>query len=341
MKGKKLLLLLVITVSFGLLLSSCTKDTSNEEAKPSQESKTEKTASDDGYPEKPVTVIVGFSPGGGTDTAARLVFKYAEKYFGQSFAVINKPGATGEIAWTELAFTDPDGYTIGFINPPTFVAHPIQREGCKYKLEDFATIANLVSDPAVIAVAKENSFNNVKDLFEKAKKGENTVSMGYSGPGSSEALILRKLEGMTDTVLNKVPFDGSAPSVVALLGGHVDAVCMNVSEAINYVNDNKIKILGVTSPERVKDFPDVQTFREQEFDVISVSLRGVAAPAGMKKEHLKKIQESIEKALKDPEFIAKAEEMKLPVDFMNSEDYMKFLKEIRDDLKAEWEKSPW
>lgn len=334
MKGKKLFVLSVaLLLAFTLLLSACSAPAPAEE-EPAAETESS-------YPEKPVTVLVGFSPGGGTDTAARLVFQYAEKYFGESFAIVNMPGASGEIAWTELAFADPDGYTIGFINPPTFVAHPIQREGCKYVLEDFAPIANIVTDPGVIVVAKESAIQDLDGLFEAAGVEENAVSMAYSGPGTSEALMLRKLEKNTGTVMNKVPFDGSAPSMVALLGGHVDAVCMNVSEAINYANDGNIRILGVTSPKRVNDFPDVPTFVEQNYDIISVSLRGVAAPAAMDKDQIKKIEDAIEKALADPEFIAKATEMKLPLDYLNSTDYMQFLTEISDDLKAQWEVAPW
>lgn len=336
MKRNKLFFLsIALLLVFSLLFTACSTPT--EEA-PAEEAAEEAAPA---YPEKPVTVLVGFSPGGGTDTAARLLFQYAEKYFGQSFAIVNMPGATGEIAWTELAFTEPDGYTIGFINPPTFVAHPIQREGCKYVLEDFAPIANIVSDPGVIVAAKDSPYQTLDQLFEAAGAEENAISMAYSGPGSSEALMLRKLEDQTGTVLNKVPFDGSAPSMVALLGGHVDAVCMNVSEAINYVNDGNITILGVTSPKRVNDFPDAPTFREQDYDIISVSLRGVAAPAAMDKEQLKMIESAIEQALQDPEFIAKAEEMKLPLDYMNSEDYTAFLTEISEDLKVQWEISPW
>ena len=311
MKSKKMLVVsLALLLAFSLLFTACSTPAPEEEA-PAEETPVEEAVAT--YPEKPVTVLVGFDPGGGTDTAARLVFQYAEKYFGQSFAIVNMPGAVGEIAWTELAFAEPDGYTIGFINPPTFVAHPIQREGCKYELTDFAPIANIVSDPGVIVVAAESSIMDLDGLFEAAAKEENAVSMAYSGPGSSEALMLRKLEGETGTLLNKVPFDGSAPSMVALLGGHVDAVCMNVSEAINYNNDGNIRILGVTSPERVNDFPDVATFREQNYDLISVSLRGVAAPAAMDAEQLELVSSAIEKALEDPEFIAKAKEMKLPL----------------------------
>ena len=299
MKERKLTVLLSLALILLLLFAGCSSNDSTRDVPEGNASSIEDT-----YPEKPVAVLVGFSAGGGTDTAARLIFQHAEKYFGQSFAIVNKPGASGEIAWTELALSDPDGYTIGYINPPTFLSHPIQRNGCKYDLESFSIIANTVADPAVIAVGIDSEMENLDDYFEQAVARK--VTVGYSGPGTSESLMLRQLEEMTDTSLGKIPFNGSAPSMVALLGGHVESVCMNVSEALNYVQDGSIKIIGVASEGRTSDFPDTATFVEQGYDVLNIALRGVAAPAGMNPEYLARIEESIEKAMQDPEFIKNA-----------------------------------
>lgn len=293
------------------------------------------------YPEKPVEVIVAFSPGGGTDTAARIVFQYTEKYFPQNFAILNKPGASGEIGFTAIAQAKADGYTIGFINPPTILLHPIQREGCKYTLADFAPVANIVMDPGVVAVKADSKYNTLKDLVEAAKAKSKAISIGYSGPGTSEAKFLRQLEALEGFEFNKIPFDGSAPSVVALMGGHVDAVCMNVSEAYNHVQEGNLKVIGVGSPERSDMIPDSPTYRELGFNLLQVSLRGVAAPRDFPKEYLSMLEEAISKVMKDPEFIKKAEEMQMPLYFMGSEDYKKFLEEMDSDLRTEWEKSPW
>lgn len=293
------------------------------------------------YPEKPVEVIVAFSPGGGTDTAARIVFQYAQKYFPQNFAILNKPGASGEIGFTAISQAEPDGYTIGFINPPTVLLHPIQREGCKYTLADFAPIANIVMDPGVIAVKADSEYKSLNDLVEAAKAKKKAVSIGYSGPGTSEAMTLRKLEQMNDMELNKIPFDGSAPSMVALLGGHIQSVCMNISEAYNHVVEGKIRLIGVGSPERSEMLPDAPTYKEQGYDVVQVALRGVAAPKGFPAEYLAIVEEALAKAMKDPEFIKKAEEMQMPLHFMGSQEYKEFLEGMDADLRAEWEKSPW
>lgn len=293
------------------------------------------------YPEKPVEVIVAFQPGGGTDTAARTIFKFAEKYFGQSFAIINKPGASGEIGWTAIARSKPDGYTIGFINPPAFLMLPIQRKGAKYKLDDFDLIGNIVMDPGIVGVRPDSEFKTVKDLMEAAKKAPKSVSIAYSGPGTSEAMLLTRLEQQEGAELNKVPFDGSAPGMVALMGKHVDAVAMNVSESHTYVHDGNLRILGVGSPERDPAVPDVPTFKEQGYDYLQISLRGVAAPKGFPEEALKAIESALEKAMQDPEFQVKAKELQMPLHFMGSAEYTKFLQDIDKDLREEWERDPW
>lgn len=293
------------------------------------------------YPDKPVEVIVAMQAGGGTDTAARTLFKFAAKYFGQNFAIVNKPGASGEIGWAAISQAKPDGYTIGFINPPGFLMVPIQRKGCKYKLEDFNLIANIVMDPGIIGVLPGSKFKNLKELMQEAKKSPKSVSIAYTGPGSSDALLISRLEKQEGTELNKVPFDGSAPSMVALMGKHVDAVAMNVSECHTYLYDGNLRLLAVGSPERDSAIPDVPTYKETGYDYIQVALRGVAAPKGIPTEALKALESAIEKAIKDPEFQKKAKELQMPLHYMNSSEYTKFLQDINKDLSAEWKTNPW
>ncbi len=296
-------------------------------------------AGEDSYPEKPVEVIVGFSPGGGTDTSARLVFQYAEKYFGQSFAVVNKTGASGEIAWTELANAKPDGYTIGFINPPTFVSHPIQRPDCQYKVADFKPIANIVTDPACLVVRSDSDVSSVPELYEKAKDA--SVAVGYSGPGTSESLLLRQVEDIIGVNLEKIPYDGSAPAVVALLGGDIEAVTMNVSEAIKYTNDGSLKLIAVASRNRVPEYPDVETMEEQGLKIYNEAYRGIAAPAGVPDEYIKKLEDAIEKAVNDPEFLEKAKTQNLPLNYIGSEEYKKVLDEMAVMMEEEVKKGEW
>lgn len=291
------------------------------------------------YPSKPVEVVVGFGAGGETDTVARLVFQFASKYFGQSFVIINKPGASGELAWAEVAKAKPDGYTIAFINPPTFVTHPVQRPDATYKIDDYKLIGNMVKDPACFIVKDDSEIKTFKDLAEKAKK-EN-LSIGYSGPGTSEALTLRQLEEEYDVTFDKIPYDGSASSVVALLGNQIDACILNVSGAINYTNDNSVKVVGVVASDRSKEYPEITTLIEQGYDLVNEAYRGVAAPKDVPDEIISKIDDAIQKALEDPEFIKRAEEMKVPIYYLNSKDFTEVINKIKDELTTELEKGEW
>lgn len=293
----------------------------------------------DNYPNKPVEVVVGFGAGGETDVLARLVFQYASKYFGQNFAIINKPGASGELAWAEVAKAKPDGYTIAFINPPTFVSHPVQRDDATYDVSDYKIIANMVKDPACIVVPTDSDINNMQDFIARSK--EQSISIGYSGPGSSEALTLRQLEDDYGAQFDKVPYDGSASSIVALLGGQIESCILNVSGAINYTNDGSLKVIGVASRDRSKAYPDVETFAEEGIEVYNEAYRGVAAPKDTPDEIVDKIDDAIKQALEDPEFIKRAEEMKMPIYYLDSDDFSKIIDEIRVELEEEFQKGEW
>ena len=153
--------------------------------------------------------------------------------------------------------------------------------------------------------------------------------------------MLRQIEEIKGTKLDKIPYDGSAPSVVALLGGHVDSVVMNVSEAITYTVDGSLKLIAVSSRDRVDAFPEAATLEEQGLKVYNEAYRGVAAPAGMPDEYIEKIEVSIQKALEDPEFIEKAKAQNLPLNYLNSEEFTSIILDIDKTLKEEFKKGEW
>ena len=294
------------------------------------------------YPEKPVEIVVTFQPGGGTDIMGRTIGRYAEKYFGQSFAVVNKPGASGVIGWTSVAQTaKPDGYTLTVISPPSFLMHPIQRPNTKYRLEDFDLVANIVMDPGLIGVHPGSEYKSLNDLMAALKDKPKSVSIGYSGPGTAEALLISQLEEQDGVEFNKIPFDGSAPSMVALMGKHVDAVMMNVSEAHTYVGDGNLLVIGVGSPERDPAMSEIPTFKEQGYDYLQVTVRGLAAPKGLPKDVLEKLESAIKQAFDDPEFKQRAADLQMPLHYMGSEEFTKFLHEMNENLKEEWAEKPW
>jgi tripartite-type tricarboxylate transporter receptor subunit TctC len=280
------------------------------------------------YPTKPVEIIVSFSPGGESDANARLVGRYLEKLLGQPFPVVNKPGASGEIGWTTLAMAKKDGYTIGFINPPSFVMMPVQRGSeSNYKLDMFTPIANIISDPGTIAVRSDSPFKTLPEIIEAAKAKPGMLTVAVGGAGTSEALTAARFESVTGAKFKQVAFEGTGPMLAALVGGHVDFAVMNISGGYSLVADGKIRYLATGGAQRAAMMPQLPTYRELGYDVIHVSMRGFAAPKGTDPRIIELLDKSIKAVLEDPEFVKTANELKLPIDYIDHVKYLAFLQD--------------
>jgi len=290
--------------------------------------------------DQPITMIVAYSPGGATDVAARLAAVYIEKYLGQSVVVINRPGAGGEIGFTALAESKPDGYTIGFINTPNVLTIPMQRK-TRYSLESFIPVAQLMDDPDAFLVMKDSPLNNLKDLAEYAKANPGKVAYGTTGIGSDDHIAAELFSIAADVKMRHVPFDGAAASRTALLGRHLTLGVFNVSEAKEYVASGQIKILGQMSEVRQELFPNTPTFKEQGFDVLMASIRGIAMPAGTPEDIVTKFAAACEKAIKDPEFQKKAASADVPLRFLNPKDYLANLQRNQKVFQNLWNTHPW
>ena len=299
-------------------------------------------AAEEKYPTKPIQAIVAFNPGGGTDIAARTILKYAEKYLGTSFVVDNKPGGGGAIGWTAIATARPDGYTIGMINPPSIVFNPITLGNkVKYKLADFAPIANFVSDPGACVVEVDSKFNSLQDIIDYAKEHPDEVRIGYSGPGTTEALTIRRIEQLNDVKFRKIPFDGTGPMLTALMGKNADLMFANASEVYPQYVGKTIKVLCVGSEERIEMMPDVPTYIESGFNHTQLAMRGLAAPAGLAPEKVKILADAMEKTFADPEFRKAAADLMLPLDYIGPDDYKALLEEFDAFYRKEFAEKPW
>lgn len=314
----KLLGLFLILVA---LLTACSQ-TDGEK----NDSSSEKSDSD--FPNKPISVIVSFSAGGGTDVGARILLPYVEKELGVSMTVVNKPGGGGWVGWNELVNADPDGYTIGYMNTPNLITGYMNPEMKRdNSIEDFDLIANHVTDYGAIAVAaNDDRFETIEDLIEYAK--ENTVTTTSTGMGSDDHLTALRINKELGTKFVAVHGEGAANGKAGVLGGHVDAYFANVGEVAVPAKNGELKALAITAPERSEFMPDVPTLEEKGLGKIyAFSARGLAFPAGMDEETMKKVQDAFESALNNPEHIKKMVEMGLKVDPLIGDDYYDFLKE--------------
>lgn len=293
------------------------------------------------YPDRPIDVIVAFSPGGGTDVAARTIEPFIEKYLEQDLVILNKPGAGGEVGFSLLASSDPDGYTLGFINLPAMFAYSYTRETA-YNPQSFAAVANLVYDPGIFAVRADSQFETLEQLIEYGKQNPGALPIGTSGSvGSSEHLAILQVESATGSKFSHVPFGATAPLRTALLGGHIPVAAFNLSEAVEYQAEGDLRILGVMAEERSASAPDVPTFIESGIDVISGSSRGLAFPAGTPEEVIAMVADAVARAMDDPEYIAKAKAAGVPLHFLSPDDYAVFLRRTSDSLDKAWKASPW
>jgi len=203
--------------------------------------------------DRPIELVVGFAPGGGTDVMARLVAQHLEKRLSPNarIIVINKPGAGGEIAVRYVAAAKPDGYTLGMINAPGFVYLPL-RKGAKYKPEDIRLIARLVDDPLLFIKRRGSSApDDLPGLVQKLKQSSESLSFGHSGDGTTGHLALMDLERSQGVRGNSVPFKGGGDIRLGVLGNHIDYGLITVSEVPELNDPNgPFAAIAITSDER-------------------------------------------------------------------------------------------
>lgn len=291
------------------------------------------------YPEKPVTIIVPSNAGGGTDTMARLVAKFAEKHLGQPIVIVNKPGAGGQIGFEYIARAKPDGYTIGCIYTPHVAAH-VSAGRAQYTMDSFAPIANVVTDPGIVVVHPDSPFKTLGDLVAFAKENPGKLTGSTSGPGGDDDFALRQLEKAAGISINAVPSKGSSEQKAAIMGAHLDMAFMNVSQVDAQLESGELRPLGVMTKNRWNTLPDVPTCSEQGYVVLSDSSRGFAAPAGLPDDVMTKIIEVFDAALKDPEFI-QASKGQLLLDVFQGEAYGEYLRTLQKNTDEAFAVAPW
>ncbi len=257
------------------------------------------TAAD--YPTRPIEVVVPSTAGGGTDVMARLFADTAKKYLPQPFIVSNKPGAGGGIGMTDAQRAAPDGYKVGvLISELAIIPHLGMT---KVTTSDFIPIARLNGDPGLIAVRAESPWQSITELLAQARKQPGTVSMGNAGTGTIWHLAAAAVEEKTGVQFNHVPFQGAAPSVLALIGGHVDAITVSPAEIGSHVAAGKIRVLASMADRRLAPpYDKVATFKEQGVDLVMGTWRGLGVPLNTPPEVVKVLRDATRKTAEDPAF---------------------------------------
>jgi tripartite-type tricarboxylate transporter receptor subunit TctC len=273
------------------------------------------------YPTKPVTFIVTYSAGGGTDTGVRVLTKYAEKHLGQSIVVVNKPGGGGEVGLVEIANSPNDGYTIGNFNSAGAMAAALRE--VKYDpLKSFESICLQVSDPRLFAVrADDDRFKTFEDFLNYAKENPKKLTIGTSGAGTTGHYSIEAFNYFANVEVVPVHFGGAGESRAAFLGGHVDAIAQTVGEVKQMVEEGQAKVVAIAAEERIDVFPDVPTFKEKGIDLVIASNRGIVAPAGTPKEIIDLLANTFKAAMEEPGYIEEMNKLGLPIKYLPPEKF--------------------
>ena len=253
------------------------------------------------YPERPITLVIGWTAGGSADNVARLIATEMSKALGQSVVVFNQAGAGGNIASDAVARAASDGYTIMLA---TLASHGFNSElysTLNYRpIEDFAPIGLINTSPSTLLVTEASPYRSVLDIIEAAKAKPGVLNYGSGGIGSSQHLYGALFKKRAGIDIVHIPFKGVAPAMTDLMAGRVDMILS--TGAVPFVRSGRLRALAVAAPQRLTALPDVPTFEEAGIkDFNTDSWYGLAAPAATPRPVLEVLNGVLNKALQNPE----------------------------------------
>lgn len=281
------------------------------------------------YPSEQMLLIVPYAPGGPTDLAGRAIADFLQRDLGQTVVVENRAGASGSLGMQAMIQEGNDGHTMSLIAVPATATNPLQLE-VGYDNEDYIPVAGITEIPSVLAVGADSPYADADAFFEAARQSPGSITVGIPGTTTSQAMEIRRMAEEYDVQLNTIPFDGNAEMTAALLGGNVDAVFINASEdVLENIDAGQFVPLAQSPPERTS-YLDVPTLAEAGFPELtsSVSVFGLAVPAGTNDEIVQTLEDSVRTALEDPQVVERLDERYVPDEFIDREAFEQRIDEI-------------
>jgi tripartite-type tricarboxylate transporter receptor subunit TctC len=279
------------------------------------------------YPDKAITVVVPFPPGGSTDAIARAIGPKITARFGQPWVVDNRPGATGAIGASLVKRAPADGYTVMVASIGVYAVNQFLQKGIAYNPQrDFDLLTVAVRAPNVLVARPNLPVNTVQDFVAYLKKNPGKVNFASSGNGSSDHLTAELFWQKSGTSGLHVPYKGGAPAITDLLGGQTDVSFVNINAALPYIKAGKLKALAVTGEQRSAVLPKLPTLAESGIPGVEIySWQAIAAPKGLPKDVKAKLHEAIVAALNDPDLKSKLTEQGFEVVANTPEQFEQFL----------------
>ena len=253
------------------------------------------------FPSKPITIVAPFAPGGNVDIVARAVAQGLSTVLGQSVLVDNRAGAGGSIGSASVSRAEPDGYTLLLATTNTISVLPYMMKSPPYKPTSFTPIGLAAVSPLVIVVRSDDKrFPDANALLALAKKEPNRISVGHSGLGTSNHLAILRIEDVTKTEFNIIPYKGSTPALTDLMGGQLDWMVDQLSSSKGFVDSGKLKILAVLSKDRDPSIPQIPGFVEAtKLEMEANTTSGLLAPPGTSPEVVKILNTALNKVVND------------------------------------------
>lgn len=299
-RKKKMTLFVVLMMTILVLsiaLTGCGQNTADEKGSENGAQETDKndTASEEKFPNKPITLICPYSAGGGSDQTVRMLAPLAEEYLGVPVNVVNMPGGSGSAGYAELRKRAADGYTI-CQTTSTIVTHKLLGN-LDFDHRAFDIVIGFHYSPAAIGVNAERGWDDLKEFVEYSKEHPGDVSMGTTAVGGIWNVATHAAQDVMDVEWNVIPAGGGgAQPVIQCAGGKIDAVTASPLEIYTQQEAGKMKLLGVMSDERLDAFPDIPTFKELGYDVSVTTTRSLIVPKGTPKERIEILYEAFAKA---------------------------------------------
>ncbi len=291
------------------------------------------------YPDQSITIIVPSKAGGSTDRTARLFTELAEKnYEGFEFVIQNIPGSGGQKGFEAIARANPDGYTIGLNFTPQLVAHIVSGRA-QYTMDSFHVMGNVAQDPAIVVVPKDSAIMNMADLAAAGADGSLTVAV--NGIGSDDFLAAKQFEEIAGVTFNLLPTKGSTEQKAAILGGHVDAAFMNLSQMIKQHKAGDARIIALLTEERDSHLPDMATAQEQGYDVLMRATRGFVAPAGIPEDIQSQLDTMLAEVMASDAFKENAANGNIFLLPMSGPDYLSYLTGLQEQTQGVFDQAPW